>query len=111
MTSQTMGGRGVYTDEVALPYRVYDADHHIYPPSDSRIRHLPKKYHEALEATAGLAVPDPEGELEGMDDKSIATTIGTHPVPVGRIRRHRFEGAPTDGALWRAGRSRSPAPC
>lgn len=83
MTSQTMGGRRVYTDEVTLPYRVYDADHHIYPPSDSRIRHLPKRYHEALEATAGLAVPDPEGELEGMDDKSIATTIGTHPVPAG----------------------------
>jgi predicted TIM-barrel fold metal-dependent hydrolase len=81
--TQTMGARGVYVDEVRLPYRVYDADHHIYPPSDSRIRHLPKKYHDELQRIAGIGVPDPEGELEGMDTSSIAGTIGTHPVPQG----------------------------
>jgi predicted TIM-barrel fold metal-dependent hydrolase len=83
MTSQPAVNRGVYVDEVALPYRVYDADHHIYPPTDARIRHLPKKYHAGLEQIAGFGVPDPEGDLEGLDEDTIANTIGTHPVPQG----------------------------
>lgn len=81
--TQTTGTRGVYVDEIRLPYRVYDADHHIYPPSDARIRHLPEKYLSQLKGVAGLGVPDPEGELEDMDTDAIAGTIGTHPVPEG----------------------------
>ena len=104
--------RGVYVDEVSLPYQVFDADHHIYPPSDARIRHLPQKYHADVGGDrGGFAVPDPEGELEGMDDESIANDDRHPPGARGRFRWCRLEGAPTDGALWRAAPSRSPGPC
>jgi predicted TIM-barrel fold metal-dependent hydrolase len=76
-----LGTRGVYgaDAEASLPVKVYDADHHIYPPADARIRHLPERYHSRLEATTGRITP----EVEGDDDDHIATTIGTHPVPEG----------------------------
>ncbi len=80
MTVQT-GARGVYLaeKEASLPYRVYDADHHIYAPADARIRHLDPKYHDRLQATTGHITP----MVEGDDEEHIATTIGTHTVPEG----------------------------
>jgi hypothetical protein len=75
------GSRGIYLadKEASLPYRVYDADHHIYPPPDARIRQLDPKYHARLQQTTGRITP----EVEGDDEQHIATTIGTHPVPEG----------------------------
>ncbi|MGE0881067.1 MAG: amidohydrolase family protein [Acidimicrobiia bacterium] len=81
MTSSEQGTRGIYAaeKEASLPYRVWDADHHIYPPADARIRHLPAKYHDRLQQTTGRITP----EVEGDDEEHIATTIGTHTVPEG----------------------------
>ena len=82
MTETAVGTRGIYVadKEVTLPYRVYDADNHIYPPDDARIRHLPKRFHDRLERTTGRITP----EVEGDDDvEHVATTIGTHTVPEG----------------------------
>lgn len=82
MTTTETGERGIYVadKEAKLPYRVYDADNHIYAPDDARIRHLPKKYHDQLQQAAGRITP----EVEGDDDvEHVATTIGTHPVPQG----------------------------
>ena len=31
---------------VALPYPVYDADHHLYEPAEAFLRHLPKAFHK-----------------------------------------------------------------
>ena len=31
---------------VALPYPVYDADHHLYEPEEAFMRHLPKEFQE-----------------------------------------------------------------
>jgi predicted TIM-barrel fold metal-dependent hydrolase len=79
---EQIGTRGVYLadKEASLPYGVFDADHHIYPPDDARIRHLPEKYHSQLQRATGRITP----EVEGDDDvEHIATTIGTHPVPEG----------------------------
>lgn len=80
MVAET-GTRGIYLaqKEAALPYLVYDADHHIYPPEDARIRHLPKRFHDRLKETTGRITP----EVEGDDEEHIASTIGTHPVPEG----------------------------
>jgi predicted TIM-barrel fold metal-dependent hydrolase len=80
--SEETGARGIYLaeKEATLPYRVYDADHHIYPPADARIRHLDKKYHDKLQTATGRITP----EVEGDDDvEHVATTIGTHTVPEG----------------------------
>jgi predicted TIM-barrel fold metal-dependent hydrolase len=66
--------------EASLPYRVFDADAHIYPPSDARIRHLDPKYHDRLRQAAGRITPEVEGD---EDEQHVATTIGTHTVPEG----------------------------
>jgi predicted TIM-barrel fold metal-dependent hydrolase len=80
MTAGT-GTRGVYLadNEASLPFKVWDADHHIYPPDDARIRHLDPKYHDRLQRTTGRITP----EVEGDDEEHIAATIGTHTVPEG----------------------------
>jgi predicted TIM-barrel fold metal-dependent hydrolase len=92
MSGEAIGTRGVYLaeKEATLPYRVFDADHHIRPPQEARVRHLENKYVEQLAATGGLGVPDPEGELEGMGEKSLKSidsaqwqSIGMHAVPEG----------------------------
>ena len=31
---------------VALPFPVYDADHHLYEPAEAFLRHLPKAFHK-----------------------------------------------------------------
>lgn len=82
MTTAELGNRGIYLaeKEAKLPYGVFDADHHIYPPADSRLRHLPAKFHDRLQRATGRVTP----EVEGDDDvEHIATTIGTHTVPEG----------------------------
>jgi predicted TIM-barrel fold metal-dependent hydrolase len=82
MTETVLGQRGIYAAEreASLPYRVYDADNHIYAPADARIRHLPQKYHDRLQQTTGRITP----EVEGDDDvEHVASTIGTHTVPEG----------------------------
>jgi predicted TIM-barrel fold metal-dependent hydrolase len=82
MTTTETGERGIYAaeKEASLPYRVYDADNHIYPPADARIRHLPRRYHDELQQATGRITP----EVEGDDDvEHVATTIGTHTVPEG----------------------------
>lgn len=79
--SEVTGTRGVYVaeKEASLPYKVFDADHHIYAAADARIRHLDPKYHDRLQQTTGRITP----EVEGDDEAHIATTIGTHTVPEG----------------------------
>src|SRR5262245_13395030 len=82
MTTTELGKRGVYLaeKEARLPYRVFDADNHIYAPGDARLRHLPKRYHDQLQQATGRITP----EVEGDDDvEHVATTIGTHTVPEG----------------------------
>jgi hypothetical protein len=51
MADQTVTGtRGVYVSDVeqSLPYSVFDADHHFYPPSDAMTRHLPEQFVERV---------------------------------------------------------------
>ena len=50
MTQAKTGTRGVYREgvEARLPYKVYDADNHIYPPKDAEVRHLEKQYIERV---------------------------------------------------------------
>ena len=38
-----LGSRGIYVadEEQNLPYRLFDADHHLYAPSDAVTRYLP----------------------------------------------------------------------
>src|ERR1700684_4159366 len=82
MTEASPGRRGVYTaeKETSLPYRVYDADNHIYAPADARIRHLAQKYHDRLQESTGRITPEVEVEY---DLEHVAATIGTHTVPTG----------------------------
>ena len=74
MTAVETGERGVYLadQEASLPYRVFDADHHIYPPPDARIRHLDPKYHERLVQRTGTLAPEVEGD---SDPEHIQATI------------------------------------
>src|SRR5436309_13357228 len=67
------GSRGIYLadKEASLPYKVYDADHHIYAPQDARIRHLDPKYHDRLQQTTGRIT----SAVERADEEHIATTI------------------------------------
>jgi predicted TIM-barrel fold metal-dependent hydrolase len=82
MTDTETGERGIYVadKEASLPYKVFDADHHIYAPRDAATRHLDPKYHDELPGFGARVAP----EVEGDDDPDhIQTTIGTHTVPEG----------------------------
>jgi predicted TIM-barrel fold metal-dependent hydrolase len=84
MAEQTKtGARGVYVADVeqGLPYKVYDADHHFYPPADALTRHLsPAMQERAFPAGTSSLVPDEEGESEVAHDRK---TIGVHTQPEG----------------------------
>lgn len=81
MAETQLGTRGVYRAgvELKLPYQVYDADNHIWPPKDAEVRHLEKRYMERV---------FPSGkshwtEVDVIGDEHKAKTLGQHPV-----RRH-----------------------
>jgi predicted TIM-barrel fold metal-dependent hydrolase len=76
-----IGTRGVYRAEVEarLPYKVFDADNHFYPPEDAETRHLEPEFLER-------AFPSGKTHLTPVDvvgDEHKAKTIGEHPVPEG----------------------------
>jgi predicted TIM-barrel fold metal-dependent hydrolase len=77
------GTRGVYVAEIeqSLSYRVFDADHHFYPPADALIRHLPKQLLErAFAPGESRLVADEEGDSQVDHDRR---TIGVHTQPEG----------------------------
>jgi predicted TIM-barrel fold metal-dependent hydrolase len=77
-----LGARGVYVAEVEqkLPYRVFDADHHFYPPADALTRHLADEYVDRVFLPGqSRLVPDEEGESVMRERR----TIGVHTQPEG----------------------------
>ena len=79
MASTRMGTRGVYQEgvEEKLPYMVYDADNHIYPPEDAAVRHLEKKYVDRVFPTGKTH----RGTTEAIGgDEHKAKTLGFHTV-------------------------------
>ena len=78
MTDVSTSSRGVYRPDVeaTLPYRVFDADNHFYPPEDAEVRHLEARYRERV---------FPEGtthrtQVDVVGDEHKAKTLGEHPV-------------------------------
>ena len=82
MASTQTGKRGVYRADVEarLPYQVFDADNHIYPPPDAEIRHLEKKYVQRAFPPAS-----PISRRGLFDGRGQATTGGED---------QRYNGAP-----------------
>jgi predicted TIM-barrel fold metal-dependent hydrolase len=83
MADQTVTGtRGVYVSDVeqSLPYSVFDADHHFYPPSDAMTRHLPEQFVERVfpAGQSRLVPPDEDDAVERE-----RRTIGVHTQPEG----------------------------
>ena len=78
MTQAKTGTRGVYREgvEARLPYKVYDADNHIYPPKDAEVRHLEKQYIDRVFPTGKTH----RTEVEVVGDEHKAKTLGEHPV-------------------------------
>jgi predicted TIM-barrel fold metal-dependent hydrolase len=77
-----VGNRGVYVAEVerSLPYRVFDADHHFYPPADALTRYLPERYVDRVFLPGeSRRFVDEEGESVAHDRR----TIGVHTQPEG----------------------------
>jgi predicted TIM-barrel fold metal-dependent hydrolase len=77
MATQT-GNRRVYQKDVEakLPYMVYDADNHIYPPADAEVRHLEKQYVERVFPTGKTH----RTQVDVVGDEHKAKTLGEHPV-------------------------------
>lgn len=81
-----LGSRGIYTagQEQSLPYGIYDADHHLYAPSDAVTRYLDP----AMVDRAWL--PDEPKMLTAEDDEEFEEeeshhrrTLGVHTQPDG----------------------------
>ncbi|HEX5586663.1 MAG TPA: amidohydrolase family protein [Acidimicrobiia bacterium] len=78
-----LGSRGVYLADVeqSLPYRVFDADHHFYPPADALTRHMPADIVDRVfQGGESRLVPDEEGEVDVAHERR---TIGVHTQPEG----------------------------
>jgi hypothetical protein len=83
MTDTRTGMRGIYVEEVeqSLPYKVFDADHHFYPPPDALTRYLsPEMLERAFRPDESRFVPDEEGDRDVEHDRR---TIGVHTQPEG----------------------------
>lgn len=97
MTSNiATGERGIYLadQEAKLPFRVFDADHHFYPPDDAQTRYLSAAMLSRAflpgESTLVVAEEDEAPKTEDqilLDakkvDESTWRTVGEHPVPEG----------------------------
>jgi predicted TIM-barrel fold metal-dependent hydrolase len=78
-----LGSRGVYLKEVeqTLPYKVFDADHHLYAPSDATSRYLsPEMIERAWLPGEPRMLTDEEYDEEVDHDRR---TIGVHTQPEG----------------------------
>lgn len=75
------GTRGVYRadQEANVDYKVYDADHHYYPPDDADVRHLEPEFRDRAFPERFHRI----GMTELMGDEHIAKTVGEHPIPEG----------------------------
>lgn len=86
MADTATGQRGIYVadKEASLPYKVYDADNHFYPPPDALVRHLDPEVAQRYgleEGNAQAAVA--EVNTQEMDEDHVRRTIGMHPLPAG----------------------------
>ena len=97
MAKGKTGARGVYAAEVEerLPYGVYDADNHIYPPEDAEVRHLEKKYLERAfptgqthrgRADAAADEPSTAGEGPRYNGAPVADHGGVNPLQLSEMR-------------------------
>ncbi|MGE0881329.1 MAG: amidohydrolase family protein [Acidimicrobiia bacterium] len=101
MTSKLpTGERGIYLadEEAKLSFKVFDADHHFYPPDDAQTRHLEKKFFgRAFLPGESAIVEGDEDDAPAeahktadeilLDQKQVDAqtwrTVGEHPVPEG----------------------------
>ena len=81
--SAQIGSRGVYVADVeqSLPYGVFDADHHLYAPSDAVTRYLaPEMIERAWVPGEPHMLTDEDYDAEVDHDRR---TIGVHTQPEG----------------------------